>query len=172
MWHEQAIIEWSWCVISIVACCHNVKLCTLAAQVFRSQQNGAVTNMRCVIGTVHCKMEVMFLQPLRWHCIECVIHHDGICVKNNTHIYVAWTSNNRLIMPCDLYCCLLPQCEALCTYCPGFPIATVTIDCKWTTKVYYYGRHCLLGSKASNFVHIRHQVWSHVDMLLESIGFL
>ena len=29
------------------------------------------------------------------------------------HIYVAQTSNNRGIMACDLYCCLLPQCEAL-----------------------------------------------------------
>ena len=26
MWHEQAIIEWSWHVNSIVACCHSAKL--------------------------------------------------------------------------------------------------------------------------------------------------
>ena len=38
MWHEQAIIEWSWHVIFIVACCHSVKLCALAARAFRSQQ--------------------------------------------------------------------------------------------------------------------------------------
>jgi len=38
MWREKAIIEWSWRVISIVACCHSVKLCTLAAQDFWSQQ--------------------------------------------------------------------------------------------------------------------------------------
>ena len=30
MWREQATIEWSWHVISIVACCHGVKLCALA----------------------------------------------------------------------------------------------------------------------------------------------
>jgi len=37
-WHEQAIIEWSWHVNSIVACCHSVKLCAHAARDFRSQQ--------------------------------------------------------------------------------------------------------------------------------------
>jgi len=27
---------------------------------------------------------------------------NGMCVKNNTHIYVARTSNNRVIAACDL----------------------------------------------------------------------
>ena len=45
-------------------------------------------------------------------------------VKNNTHLYVERTSNNRVIMACDLYRCLLPQCEALHTCCSGFPITT------------------------------------------------
>ena len=49
---------------------------------------------------------------------------NGRCAKNNTHIYVARTSNNRVIMACDLYCCLLPRCEALRTCRSGFPIAT------------------------------------------------
>jgi len=31
------------------------------------------------------------------------------CAKNNTHIYVARTSNKRVIMACDLYFCLQPQ---------------------------------------------------------------
>jgi len=38
MWREQAIIEWSWHVKSIVACCHSAKLCAHAARDFRSQQ--------------------------------------------------------------------------------------------------------------------------------------
>jgi len=33
---------------------------------------------------------------------------NGLSVTNNTHIYVARTSTNRVIMACDLYCCLLP----------------------------------------------------------------
>ena len=37
MWREQAIIEWSRRVISIVACCHSAKLCAHAARDFRSQ---------------------------------------------------------------------------------------------------------------------------------------
>ena len=34
MWREQAIIEWSWHVDSIVACCHSAKLCAHAARAF------------------------------------------------------------------------------------------------------------------------------------------
>ena len=37
VWREQAIIEWSRRVISIVACCHGAKLCAYAARDFRSQ---------------------------------------------------------------------------------------------------------------------------------------
>ena len=47
---------------------------------------------------------------------------NGMCGKNNTHIYVARTSNNRVISSGD--CCLVPQCEALRTCRSGFPIAT------------------------------------------------
>jgi len=38
MWREQAIIEWSSHVNSIVACCHSVKLCAHIARAFWSQQ--------------------------------------------------------------------------------------------------------------------------------------
>ena len=38
MWREQAIIEWSRRVISIVGCCHCVKLCAHATRDFLSQQ--------------------------------------------------------------------------------------------------------------------------------------
>jgi len=38
MWREQAMIEWSWHVNSIVAFCHSVKLCAYAARDLRSQQ--------------------------------------------------------------------------------------------------------------------------------------
>ena len=87
MWREQAIIEWSRRVISIVACCHGAKLCAHAARDFRSQQNGGVTRMwrSCgvqpshkerAIGVVGCEKEGMLLQPLRWCCVDCVIHHE------------------------------------------------------------------------------------------------
>jgi len=39
IWREQAIIEWSWHVNSIVACCHSAKLTAYAARDFRSQQS-------------------------------------------------------------------------------------------------------------------------------------
>jgi len=66
----------------------------------------------------------MLLQPLRRRCVKCMIHHERMCMKNNTHIYVAWTSNNKVIMACHFYWYLLPQCEALRTCHSGFPIAT------------------------------------------------
>jgi len=73
MWREQAIIEWSRRVISIVACCHSVKLCAHAALAFRSQQNGAVTRMwrSCqvqtsqkehAIGAIRCENEGIFFR--------------------------------------------------------------------------------------------------------------
>ena len=46
----------------------------------------------------------------------------GLCVKNNTH--VSRTSRNTLSTTWDLCCCLLPQCEALRTFCSAFPITT------------------------------------------------
>jgi len=74
-------------MISIVACCHGATLCAYAARDFRSQKNGAVTSMwrsfrvqpshkECAIGAVHCKKEGMLLQPLRWCCVDCAIHHE------------------------------------------------------------------------------------------------
>ena len=51
---------------------------------------------------------------------------NGICVKNNTIIYVARASNSKIDCEHDLYCCLLPRCEALRTYRSGFPIATLS----------------------------------------------
>jgi len=59
---------------------------------------------------------------------------NGMCVKNNTHIYVARTSNNGVIMACDLYCCLLPQCDVWRTYHSDFPIATVPYSMKLYVK--------------------------------------
>ena len=49
---------------------------------------------------------------------------NGMCAKNNTHIYAARTNSNRVISSGILYCCLLPQCEALRTCRSGFPITT------------------------------------------------
>jgi len=55
---------------------------------------------------------------------------NRMCVKNNTIIYVARASNSKRDCEHDLYCCLLPWCEASHTYRSGFPIATIP----YTTK--------------------------------------
>jgi len=57
--------------------------------------------------------------------LECAVQHKGNVHEEKHYIFVARTSNNRVISSGDLYCCLLPQCDALCTCHSGFPIATV-----------------------------------------------
>jgi len=125
-------------MISIVACCHGAKLCAHAARDFRSQQNGAVTRMwkpcrvqpshkERAIGVVRCKKEGMLLQPLWWCCVDCVIHHERDVREEQNYMYVVRTSNDRVISSADLYCCLLPWCEALRTCRSGFPIATLSL---------------------------------------------
>ena len=64
------------------------------------------------------------LQPLRWCCVDCVIHHERDVREEQKYMYVARTSNNRVISSGDLYCWLLPRCEALRTCRSRFPIAT------------------------------------------------
>jgi len=37
-----------------------------------------------VIGAVHYRKEGMLLQPLHWHCIECVIHYEqDVCEEQH-----------------------------------------------------------------------------------------
>jgi len=56
-----------------------------------------------------------------------------MCTRNNAHIYVARTSNNRVISSGDLYCCLLQQWEALRTCRSCFPIRTILSSQKLPT---------------------------------------
>jgi len=150
MWREQAVaVEWSWHVISVVACCHSVKLCTHAARAFQLHRNVAVTRMwrSCwvqpshkdhVIDVVRCKKEGMLLQLLSWRCAECVVHHKQNVCKEQHHIYAAWASNNRVIMACDLYCCLLPQCEALLTFLCFFLCSAFSFRLWQCTLLYFF----------------------------------
>jgi len=36
------------------------------------------------------------LKTLSWHGIARAMHHKGMCAKNNTHMFVVQTSNDRL----------------------------------------------------------------------------
>ena len=49
---------------------------------------------------------------------------NGMCMKNNTHIYVARTSRTRISTTCDFYRCLLSWCAFFRTCHSDFPIAT------------------------------------------------
>ena len=86
------------------------------------------------VGKNVCAMCTVATSPavLRWLCDS---PGTGCAWRTTPYIYVAWTSNNRVIMACELHCCLLPRCEALRIYHSGFPIATIL----WTS--------CLLTNK-------------------------
>ena len=64
-----------------------------------------------------CTLYVIYvvLQPLWWHCIECVIHHKQDVREEQQYIYVAQTSNNKRLwhMISIVACCY--RCEALRT---------------------------------------------------------
>ena len=127
-------------MISIVACCHGAKLCAHAARYFRSQQNGAVTRMwrSCRVQPSHKERAIVWFVVKRRGCccnlsggVALIVWFitNGMCVKNNAIIYVARASNSKRDCEHDLYCCLLPRCEALHAYRSVFPIAT-----KWSTS--------------------------------------
>ena len=135
MCRKQAEIEWARRGISIVACCHSVKLSILAVWAFQSQQSGALTKMwrwcqvqpsqkECAIGAVHCKKEGRCCNLSVDVALKVRFTTNGMCAKSNTQIYVTWTSDNRVISSGDLYYCLLPHCEALRTCHSSFLITT------------------------------------------------
>ena len=157
-------------VISIVACCHSAKLWAHAARDFRSQQSGAVTRMwrscgvqpsheECAIGVLLCKKEGILSQRLRWCCVDCMIHHELDVREEQKYMYVARTSNNRVISSGDLYCCLLPQCEALRTCRSGFPIARIVLLIENSAIAVY--RKCTINSilKKATFLLYRNACW-------------
>jgi len=53
------------------------------------------------------------LQPHRWCCVECVIHHERDVREEQKPYNVARECINRVISSGELCCGLLPQCEAL-----------------------------------------------------------
>ena len=73
--------------------------------------------------TVSLLLTVVATSPvvLRWLCDS---PRTG-CARRTKYMYVARTSNNRVISSGDLYCCLVARCEALRTCRSGFPIATL-----------------------------------------------
>ena len=61
--------------------------------------------------------------------VECTIATSGMCAKNSTYVYVAWTSSNRVISLGDIswlvaYC----QCEVVCACRSGFPFVTQPLN--------------------------------------------
>jgi len=50
------------------------------------------------------------LQPLRWCCVDCVIHHERDAREEQKYVCVEQASNNKRDCEHELYCCLLLRC--------------------------------------------------------------
>jgi len=92
---------------------------------------GCEGRARCSLHTKNVR-SVWFVVKRRGYCCNLSVGvalnvwftTNGMCANNNTNIHAVRTSNNRVIVACELCCCLLPQCEALRTCHLGFPFAT------------------------------------------------
>jgi len=69
------------------------------------------------------ELQLMLLQPRRWCCVDCVIHHQWDVREEQEYICVARASNSK--RDCDAWS--LPRCGALRTCRSGFLIATIRI---------------------------------------------
>jgi len=63
----------------------------------------------------------------RWQSGVACFFLFWVNTKNNTIMCVARASNSKRDCEHDLYCCLLPRCEALRTCRSRFPIATLSL---------------------------------------------
>jgi len=96
IWREQAIIEWSRRVISIIACCHSVKLCALVVQGFWSQQKKYTSSsFACLIHE----------NGQRWTCTWIwILRHFNILMDLDVIIF-AWTDFDwNHLFSFELYC--------------------------------------------------------------------
>jgi len=74
--------------------------------------------------SVHCWWRLLVGTSLHVYYTK-----NEMCAKNNIYLYVVQTSNNRVSMACDFYCCLLPQCGALHSWHLGLQFATQWESC-------------------------------------------
>jgi len=66
------------------------------------------------------------------------------------------SNNNRVIRLGDIYCCLLPQCEAMHTFCSAFPQATkwcCSLDVKALPDSTYTKRDFIYCKKVGILLH-------------------
>ena len=86
-----------------------------------------------------------------------------MCVKNNTIVYVERVSNSKRDCEYNLYCCLLPRCEALRICRSGFPIATEPI------RAQCLGRGCLSLQTLSRIDYYQRSVCQEVCCICEDM---
>ena len=139
-WREQAIIEWSRRMISIVACCHSAKLCALATRSFRSQQKGVVTR----IGTRRGEWALYRVdKPQRlaaglstskeaFTCLRVYLRVAPclcLCFLSGEHADQPIVQSARLLLICRRVSCTA--------------IATIMLRCRWCiTRFFKSVRHC------------------------------
>ena len=94
-WCKQAIIEWLQRVISIVACCHSVKLCALAVLDFRSNSTIMIVQSKLLIGlrielvvpTAHVDNDLFHFKFLLVAYCHCVFIKSAYQFIKNVHLF-------------------------------------------------------------------------------------
>jgi len=94
IWQEQAMKEWLRCMIFIVACCHNVKLCALAARAFRSQNQGAWSQVVLEDANAIFSYFLAGYVPVSWNSDD--LHLNVIVLENALWKWVESLLKNTL----------------------------------------------------------------------------
>ena len=155
-----------------------MKLCTLATWAFRLQQNDAVIKRwrLCQVTPSQKNMRLLrFVVKRRWCCCNLFVvialnvwfTTNEMYMKNKPiYIYMARTSNNKVIAAHYLYCYLMLQYETLHTCRLGFPIATLGLGlCTRGPKSIHQASFCqstpvkLTGTKIERSMTFREWSW-------------
>ena len=112
---------------------------------------------------------MLLLQPLRWCCIDCMLHHEQDVREEQKYMYVARTSNNRVIpMEWSWWVTSVNACE------PGEQLIVLANgdDIEWSRRVIaivacchraklcahaardFQSQHCWSGVTPGAYVHV------------------
>jgi len=168
MWHEQAIIERSWYVISIVAYYHSVKLCRLAARDLRSQRDFSDSVTRVIDSTrftIFDDSDSTRVWLRKWQHDSCHIFHR--MTRLGSH---SMTQNSSQSHFYNVFESLLDQSHRVTCHClnQGFP----TILWLCTTSAFWLMSKHLFSISKFEYVPLQHyERWTCTPKFFMTIYF-
>jgi len=123
-------------ILSVISALHHVPLFMdgtwLLVVAVKTAVDLQILQIKCVVIQLAANRSIWVFvivatSPVKWRWL-CDSPRTG-CARRTTIHYVVQTSNNRVIMACELYCCLLPQSEALRMCRSGFSVRNIALKC-------------------------------------------